>query len=83
MTKIKGLLNERFKAIATLGEKLQAETASNTEIEKQIEALTEKNNILNMETLIKNGLLLLKEEGWLSEDDYQTISTTDNTESSP
>ena len=80
-TKIKNLLNERFKAISALGEKLQIETATNSELETQIETLAQKSNILNMKSLLTNGLLLLKEEGWLSETDYQIILATLNTES--
>ncbi|MCL2288903.1 MAG: hypothetical protein FWC33_07025 [Candidatus Bathyarchaeota archaeon] len=83
MTKVKDLLNERFKTVSTLGEKLLTETSSNTELESQIETLTQKNNILNMKTPLKNGLLQLKEEGWLSESDYQIINATINTEHSP
>jgi hypothetical protein len=78
--KIKNLLNDRFKAISNLGEKLQLETSTNSELETQIETFTQKNNILNMKTSLTNGLLLLKEEGWLSETDYQTLLTTLNTE---
>jgi hypothetical protein len=76
MTKIKDLLNERFKAVSALGEELQLEISSNSRLEAQIEALTHKNNILNMKTPLKNGLLLLREEGWLSETDYQMILST-------
>jgi hypothetical protein len=79
MTKIKDLFNERFKAISAFGEKLQSETSSDPEFEKQIEALTQKNNILNMQTPLKNGLRSLKEEGWLSETDYQTAVSAINT----
>ena len=81
MAKIKNLLNERFKAVSTICEKLQTETATNTELKTQIETLAQKNNILNMKTPLTNGLQLLKEEGWLSEMDHQTLITTLNTES--
>jgi hypothetical protein len=80
--KIKNLLDERFKAISNLGEKLQIETSTNSELEMQIETLTQKNNILNMKTSLTSGLLLLKEEGWLSETDYQTFLSTLNTKES-
>jgi hypothetical protein len=80
MAKIKNLLNERFKAVSNLGEKLQIETSTNPEFETQMEASSQKNNILNMKTLLTNGLLLLKEEGWLSETDYQMLLSTLNTE---
>jgi myosin heavy subunit len=80
MAKIKNLLDERFKAVSTLGEKLQIETSTNPELETQMEELSQKNNILNMKTPLTNGLLLLKEEGWLSEADYQMLLATLNTE---
>jgi hypothetical protein len=73
--KIKNLLNERFEAIAySLGEKLQ-ETASSSsrEFETQIEQILQKNNLLYMKSQLREGLLLIKEEGWLSETDHQTI----------
>jgi hypothetical protein len=75
--KIKDLLNERFKAISALGEKLQ-ETASatNRDFETQIEMLSQKNNLLDMKPQLREGLLLLKEEGWFSETDHQTILST-------
>ncbi|MCL1970251.1 MAG: hypothetical protein FWF66_02160 [Candidatus Bathyarchaeota archaeon] len=83
MAKIKNLLNERFKAVSTLGEKLQIETATNPELETQIETSAQKNNILNMKAPITNGLLLLKEEGWLSETDHQMLLAALNTEDTP
>jgi chemotaxis protein histidine kinase CheA len=72
--KIKDLFNNRFKTISSLGEKLQiVVSTSNVDFETQIEELLQKNNILNMKTTLKEGLHLLKEEGWLSETDYQTM----------
>jgi hypothetical protein len=75
--KIKDLLNERFKTISFLGEKLQETAAStNVNFETQIEKLLQKHNLLDMKALLKEGLLSLKEEGWLSETDHQTLLST-------
>ena len=78
MAKIKDLLNERFKAVSSLGEKLRLEAASNSELKTQIETLAQKNSILYMKTPLKDGLCLLKEEGWLSKSDYQAVLTAFN-----
>jgi len=76
--KIKNLFNNRFKAISLLGEKMQTMAAvSNAEFETQIEELLlQKNNLLDRKTQLKEGLFLLKEEGWLSETEHQTILAT-------
>jgi myosin heavy subunit len=76
--KIKDLLNKRFEAVSSLGEKLQEITsAANRDFEAQIERLLlQKNNILDQKPQLKEGLLLLKEEGWLSESEHQTILST-------
>jgi hypothetical protein len=72
--KIKDLFTDRFKAIPLLGEELQSMiSSSNRDFETQIDAVLQTNNLLDMKLLLKDGLLLLKEEGWLSESDYQTI----------
>ena len=77
--KIKDIFNERFEAVSALGEKLQmmiVSSAANTNFEAQLEELAQKNNLLNMKTQLKNGLLLLKEEGWLSEAEHQVMLST-------
>jgi myosin heavy subunit len=76
--KIKDVLNKRFEAVSSLGEKLQEITSSaNRDFEAQIERLLlQKNNILDQKPQLKEGLLLLKEEGWLSETEQQTILST-------
>jgi hypothetical protein len=72
--KIKDLFNERFKAVSSLGEKMQNTTTTfNADFGTQIAELAQKNNILDKKSLLRDGLLLLKEEGWLSETDHQTI----------
>jgi hypothetical protein len=71
--KIKDLFNERFVAVSSLGEKLRLEVSSNLDFEAQIEGLVQKSNLLDMKTLLREGLFLLKEEGWFSESEYQTF----------
>jgi hypothetical protein len=74
--KIKDLFNERFEAVSALGEKLQmmiTSSNSNTDFEAQLEELAQKSNLLNMKTELKDGLLLLKEEGWLSDAEHQAM----------
>jgi len=83
MSKIKSLFDERFKGVSKLGEILQAELSTNPELEAQMEVLMQKNNILDMKTVLTDGLGLLKEEGWLSEEDYQEMLSTLNTEKTP
>jgi len=73
--KIKDLFNERFRAVSSLGEKLQSEAFSNRSFIEQLEGLVQKNNLLDMKPLLREGLFLLKEEGWFSESDYQMILT--------
>ncbi len=79
MAKIKDLFNERFRGISVLGEKVRLKASSSSEFEAQIEALTQKNNILMTEAALKDGLFLLKDEGWLSESDYQNLVLANST----
>jgi hypothetical protein len=72
-TKIKELIKPRFKVTTVLAEKIRLTAASSSEFEAQMEASAQKNNILNPDTPVKKGLLLLKEEGWLSEAEYQNL----------
>jgi myosin heavy subunit len=76
--KIKDLLNKRFEAVSSLGEKIQEIASSaNREFEAQTERLLlQKNNILDQKPQLREGLLVLKEEGWLSETELQTILST-------
>ncbi len=78
MAKIKGLLSERFKAVAVLGEKIRLNTSSSSEFEAQLEALSQKGNILTANKPIKDGLFLLKSEGWFSESEYQNFVSAYN-----
>jgi hypothetical protein len=71
--KIKELLNSRFKAVSNLGEKLYLNLTSSSEFEAQTAEIAQKNNLLSMEAQVKNGLSLLKDEGWLSENEHQTL----------
>jgi hypothetical protein len=72
--KIKDLFADRFKAIPLLGEELQSRISSSTgDFETQITQILQTSNLLDMKPMLKDGLFLLKEEGWFSESDYQTI----------
>jgi hypothetical protein len=71
--KIRDLLSPRFKAMSFLAEKIRLNTYSSSEFEIQIEALAQKNSILSPDLAVRNGLFLLKGEGWLSDDEYQNF----------
>jgi hypothetical protein len=78
MTKIKSLFSERFRAVSVLGEKLRLRASSSSEFEAQIEDLAQKSNLLSQEAAFKDGLFLLKAEGWLSESEYQAYVSVYN-----
>lgn len=77
MTKIKNILAPRFKAITILFENVPAITKQNALFENQLNELCQKNNLLNnglfMENVVK-GLGYLKNEGWLSDKEHQSLS---------
>jgi hypothetical protein len=71
--KIKALLDSRFKAVSSLGEKIRLKASSSSEFSEQIEAYAKTNNVLTAETLLENGLVLLRDEGWFSDSEYQSF----------
>jgi hypothetical protein len=76
MTKVKGLLVSRFKSVASLTDTIQVLMQQNAVFEAEMKELGESANILNLSAMregIKNGLLCLKNEGWLSEKEYDAI----------
>jgi predicted nucleic acid-binding Zn-ribbon protein len=73
--RIKDLFSPRFKAVAALGEKIRLNASASSEFGAQIEALTQRSNVLTIESSLKSGLVLLKEEGWLSEADFQNLAS--------
>ena len=77
MTKIKNILTPRFKAITILFENVPAITKQNALFENQLNELCQKNNLLNNGLFMENvakGLGYLKNEGWLSDKEHQSLS---------
>jgi hypothetical protein len=73
--RIKDLFSPRFKAVSMLGEKLRLNASASSEFAEQIEVLTQGSNILTNDSSLKSGLVLLKEEGWLSDADFQNLAS--------
>jgi len=76
MAKIKNLLAPRFKTVTSLIESTQGLTQQNAVIEAEINELGAKNNILTVDEAregIKKGLACLKNEGWLSDKEFDAI----------
>ena len=76
MARIKELLDPRFKIITSLMDTIQILTMQNALFETEIKELGAKNNILSQNTAaeeIAKGLAYLKNEGWLSEKEYDAI----------
>ncbi|XHH08944.1 MAG: hypothetical protein ACFCUE_15475 [Candidatus Bathyarchaeia archaeon] len=76
MAKIRNLFSERFRSLYFFAEKIRLNASLSSEFEAQIAALAQKSNILNEQAPLKDGLFLLKDEGWLSEQDYQNLIST-------
>ena len=79
MSKIKELLIPRFKEITALIDKVQVLVKQDSLLDDEIRDLGEKNNLLNTESVrdnIAKGLVYLKHEGWLSDREYQVLSSS-------
>jgi hypothetical protein len=75
-TKIKGLLVPRFRALASLRDTIQVLTQQSAMFETEVTELGEKANILAtgpMHEEISKGLAYLRNEGWFSDKEYNTI----------
>ena len=78
-SKIKELFIPRFKEITTLIDNVQALAKQESWLDREIRDLGEKNNLLNTESIrdnIAKGLVYLKHEGWLSDREYQVLSSS-------
>ena len=76
MAKVKHLLQSRFMVAAFLMDTILLLVKENASFEAEIEEMGQKNNILglgNFVERIKNGISCLKEEGWLSEKETESI----------
>jgi hypothetical protein len=77
VTKIKNLLNPRFQTMTTLTQKVQEIAMQNVEFESQLLESAQKQNLLKNNTFKNNaqeGLVYLKQEGWLSDKEQQSLS---------
>jgi len=75
-TKIKGLLVPRFRALTSLRDTIQVLTRQSPVFETEVTELGEKANILAtgpMREEISKGLAYLRNEGWFSDKEYNTI----------
>ena len=76
--KMKSFLQSRSPAIATLMDRLVDLTQENPVFEKEIIEAGTKANILRTKELqvaIKKGLTELRDEGWMSENEAQTLNS--------
>jgi hypothetical protein len=79
ISKIKEMFTPRFKTIASLIDKVQVLTKQDIILDQQIINLGEKNNLLKNEVIrvnITNGLVYLKDSGWISQREYQSLITS-------
>ncbi|MGA3288812.1 MAG: hypothetical protein ABSD42_01045 [Candidatus Bathyarchaeia archaeon] len=79
MSKIKELFIPRFKEITALIDKVQVLVKQDSLLDNEIRDLGEKNNLLNTKSIrdsITKGLVYLKHQGWLSDREYQVLSSS-------
>lgn len=77
ISRIKDLLNPRFKAIAAFLQNLQELIQENVQFENHLFRLGEKNNLLKsgvFQTNIEEGLSFMKKAGWISDKEYKALS---------
>ncbi len=76
-SKAKGLLATRFETIATLVDTIQVLIHQNAMFENEIKEKGTRNHMLSMDGMcqkIRKGMLDLKNEGWLSEKEFDALS---------
>jgi hypothetical protein len=77
MSKIKDRLTPRFKSTANLINNVKSLTKQNAVFENQLNNLSQKNNLLRNSLFMEKvavGLGSLKNEGWLSDKEQQTLN---------
>ncbi len=75
--RVKGLFVPRFRGIASLLYKVTTLTEQNAVFGREIKENGDRTDILKTNSMreeIKNGLTKLKDEGWLSEKEYESFS---------
>jgi hypothetical protein len=81
MPKIKELFIPRFKSIAALIGKAEFRAKQDASLNYQVIDLGQKNNLLNAAVFRENvakGLVNLKNEGWLTDREFQVLSSSFN-----
>ncbi len=76
-TKIKGLLVPRFETLASLMDNIQVLIQQNASFETEIEEKGQKINLLRISSMredIRKGLGSLRNEGWLSEKEFEDLN---------
>jgi prefoldin subunit 5 len=79
ISNIKEMITPRFKAITVLIEKVQLLAKQDSLLNQQITDLGERNNLLRNELTrvnIAKGLVYLKDAGWLSQREYQSLANS-------
>ena len=79
ISKIKERFIPRFQTINASIDKTQVLIKQDTFLENQIIELGEKNNLLNTDMAqnnIRKGLINLKDDGWISDREYQSLSSS-------
>jgi CRISPR/Cas system-associated endoribonuclease Cas2 len=78
-SKVKELFTPRFKSISVMIDKVQVLAKQDSFLDSQIKGLGEKNNLLNTSLTrgnIAEGLVYLRDQGWLSDKEYQIVSNS-------
>jgi hypothetical protein len=78
MSKVKQLFTPRLPEITALIDKIQVSVKQNPMLDDRIKDLGEKNNLLSSDLTrgnIVRGLVYLRDESWLSEREYQVLSS--------
>jgi hypothetical protein len=79
ISKITEMFTPRFKTVTALIEKVQVLVKRDSLLDQQITDLGEKHNLLKNEFARLNmskGLVYLKDAGWLSQREYQTLTNS-------
>jgi hypothetical protein len=77
ISKIKDRLTPRFKSTTNLINNVKSLTKQNAVFENQLNNLSQKNNLLRNSLFMEKvavGLGILKNEGWLSDKEQQTLN---------
>jgi hypothetical protein len=78
-SKIRELFTPRFKSISIMIDRVQVLAKHDSFLDGQIRGLGEKNNLLNTRLTrgnISEGLVYLKNQGWLSDKEYHIVSNS-------